>query len=173
VSGDDETTAAIAAGPPASHTERELAISGAERELVAEEVAALAGSLRDEAARSRYAVLGAAVAAGEVPEKLVADLEGLLELSLGTGRARRLHGADGERLLLRLYQRTPRGASVKKRTDDVNRALSALAGQTLHALSFTPLGPGAYKLEIATDRCQVAVETGRLGVTVDSLGVDL
>jgi hypothetical protein len=159
-----EGAAAVAAAIP---------IAEAERELVAEEAAALAGSLRDEAARARYAALASAVAAGEVPEELAADFEGLLELSLGTGRARRLHGADGERQLLRLYRATPRGAGVQQRTDDVNRALSALAGQTLKSLSFTPLGPGAYKLEIATDACQVAVETGRLGVTIDSLGVDL
>jgi len=162
-----EAAAAVTGATPG------IQISEAERELVGEEIAALAGSIHDEAARARYAALGAAVAAGEVPAQLVPDLEGLLELSLGTGRARLLHGADNERLLLRLHQQTPRGAAIKKRTDDVNRALSALAGQTLHGLSFTPLGPGAYKLEIATDRCQIAVETGRLGVTVDSLGVDL
>ncbi len=151
----------------------DVEIADAERELVAEEIAALAASLRDESARARYAALAAAVAAGGVAEDLAPDLEGLLELSLGTGRARRLHGADGEGQLLRLYQRTPRGAAIRRRTDDVNRALSALAGQLLQGLSFTALGPGSYKLEIATDRCQVAVEIGRLGVTVDSLGVDL
>jgi hypothetical protein len=150
-----------------------VAVPPAEREVVGEEIAALAAALRDEAARTRYAALGVAVAAGEVAEDLVSELEGLLELSLGTGRARRLHGPESERLLLRLYHQTPRGAAIRERTDDANRALSALAGQTLRGLTFTALGPGVYRLEIATDRCQLTAETERLGVTVDSLGVDL
>ncbi len=147
-----------------------------ERELVLEELAALTGSLGDPAARARYAELARAVADGAIgggQEDQIVQLEGLLELTLGTGRARRLHGPENERLLLRLYQRTPRGAAIRQRTDDANRALGALVGQTLRGVSFTALSPGVYRLEIATDRCQITVETDRLGATVDSLGVEI
>jgi len=150
-----------------------IPIAADERELVLEELAAVTGSLHDPAARQGYAGLALGVAEGEVAGEEVARLESLLELTLGTGRARRFHGPEGERRLLRLYQQTPRGAAIRERTDEANRALSGLAGQALQKLSFTALGPGVYRLEIATDRCQVTLETGRLGVTVDSLGVEL
>src|SRR5262249_26300956 len=114
-----------------------------------------------------------AAADGQIAGEQMAGLESLLELSLGTGRARRLHGPENERLLLRLYQQTPRGAAIRERTESANRALGALAGQTLRGISFSASGPGVYRLEISTDRCQLAVETDRLGVTVDSLGVEI
>lgn len=150
-----------------------IAIPPPERELVREELAALTGAIRDPAARARYAELARAIAGGELHGEQIAELEGVLELSLGTGRARRLHGPESERLLLRLYQQTPRGAAIRQRTDDANRALGALLGQALRGVSFTALGPGVYRLEIATDRCQLTVETDRLGLTVDSLGVEM
>jgi hypothetical protein len=150
-----------------------IAIPPAERELVQEELAALTASIRDPAALSRYAELARAIDGGELHGEQITELEGVLELTLGTGRARRLHGPESERLLLRLYQQTPRGAAIRQRTDDANRALGALVGQPLSGLAFTALGPGVYRLEISTDRCQLTVETDRLGLTVDSLGVEI
>jgi len=164
---------AIADAPNPGEVKDQMELSPAERELLLEELAALAGSIRDPAARSRYAELGDAVADGQIGGERMAELEGLLELSLGTGRARRLHGPENERLLLRLYHQTPRGAAIRARTEDANRALSALAGQSLRGVSFSALGPGVYRLEISTDRCQLTLETDRLGITVDSLGVEL
>ncbi len=165
----------MTAAPPAlaSDTAAALELDPAERDLLQLEIAALAAAVSEGSARGRYAELAAAVGEGRVSGEPLAALEGVLELTLGTGRARRLHGPEGERQLLRLYQQTPRGAAIAERTGAANRALGALAGQTLHGISFTALGPGVYRLEIATDRCQLTLETGRLGVTVDSVGVDL
>jgi hypothetical protein len=113
------------------------------------------------------------VAAGEVARERLGDLERVLELTLETGRARRMQGADGEKVLLAIFARTPRGAAVKRTTEEANRALEAVLGQVVRALTFSPQGPGTYRLEIATDLCRLTLEIGRRGVTLDSVGVEV
>ncbi|MEA2692490.1 MAG: hypothetical protein QOJ16_1877 [Acidobacteriota bacterium] len=149
-----------------------LALDAAQSEVVLREIEALAASLAPDA-RARYTPLAAAVGAGEVEEGLVARLEEVLDLSLGTGRARRIHGAEGEQALLRLFRQTPRGVALARTVEDANRALSALTGQVIQGLFFTPRAPGAFRLEISTAACQVTLEIDRSGVTVDSVGVEV
>ena len=164
---------AAPASPPAQIESPEL--DERQREAVVEEIAGLAASLQDAAARERWAELARAISedAGPLSAEQVARLESVLALSLETGRARRVQGPEAEQALLRLYRKTPGGAAVEQLTRAANQALAALAGQRLAALSFTPGVPGTFKLEIATDACQLVVEVGRRGVTVDSVGVDL
>ena len=57
---------AIADAPNLGEVKDQMELSPAERELLLEELAALAGSIRDPAARSRYAELGGAVADGQI-----------------------------------------------------------------------------------------------------------
>jgi hypothetical protein len=147
-----------------------LALDAAQGEVVLREIEALSASLPPDA-RGRYAQLVPAVTAGEVDEMLVPRLEEVLDLSLGTGRARRLHGAEGEQALLRLFRQTPRGLALARTVEGANRALSALAGQVIEGLSFTPRAPGAFRLEISTGTCQLTLEIDRSGVTVDSVEV--
>lgn len=162
----------MSGGPPAAAAAPEtLAVDPAQREVLLEEIAALAAAVRDAESRQRYGALHAAVAAGEVGAPLLGPLEGLLEMLLQTGRARRIHGADGEQSLLRLFHRTPRGAAARRATEAVNEALRGLRGQTLEAVLFTVQGPGVYRLGLATDRCRVTVEIDRHGLSVESLEV--
>jgi hypothetical protein len=149
-----------------------LAVDAAQSEVVLREIAALTAALPPDA-RDRYAPLVAAVAAGEVDEALKTLLSEVLDLSLGTGRARRIHGAEGEQALLRLFRQTPNGLALARTVEAANRALSALTGQVIEGLSFTPRAPGAFRLEIATGTCQVTLEIDRSGVTVDSVGVEV
>jgi hypothetical protein len=147
-----------------------LALDAAQGEGVGAEIEALSAALPP-AARDRYAALARAVALGEVEEPLLAQLAEILDLSLATGRARRLHGPEAEAALLRLYRQTPRGAALARTVEGANRALSALAGQVVRRLAFTPRAPGAFRLEIATEVCQVTLEIDRSGVTVDSVEI--
>ena len=147
-----------------------LALDAAQGEVVLREIEALSASLPPDA-RGRYTQLVQAVTAGEVDEVLLPRLEEVLDLSLGTGRARRLHGAEGEQALLRLFRQTPRGLALARTVEGANRALSALTGQVIEGLSFTPRAPGAFRLEISTGTCQLTLEIDRAGVTVDSVEV--
>ncbi len=147
-----------------------LALDAAQGEVVRREIEALTASLPPDAS-DRYSHLARAVAAGEVDESLLPRLEEVLDLSLATGRTRRLHGAEGEQALLRLFRQTPRGLALARTVEGANRALSALAGQVIQGLSFSPRAPGAFRLEIATDSCQLTLEIDRSGVTVDSVEV--
>jgi hypothetical protein len=172
---------AAPAGPPAptapaapTTPSEALELDERQRETVLEEIAALADSLKDAAARERWAELGRALSGGgPLSSDQASRLESVLALTLETGRARRVQGPEAEQALLRLYRKTPGGAAVEQLTRAANQALAALAGQRLSSLSFTPQAPGTFKLEIATEACQLVVEVGRRGVTVDSVGVDL
>jgi hypothetical protein len=142
-----------------------------QREVLSEEIAALTASLQTPQARVPWENLAAAVAEGGVPEPLLARLESVLEMTLQTGRARKIHGAEGEQALLRLFHKTPRGAAARRSTEAVNAALRALAGQTLEQLLVTAQGPGVFRLGLTTESCKLALEIDRHGVTVESLEV--
>jgi hypothetical protein len=155
-----------AAAPVAS-----LAVDAAQREVLLAELAALAGSVHDTEARNRCEELAAAVDEGAVEEELVGFLERVLEMSLQTGRARRVHGPESEQALLRLFQQTPRGGAARRATEAVNKALAALAGQTIETMLFTTQGPGVFRLGLQTSGCRLTLEIDRHGVTVESLEV--
>lgn len=142
-----------------------------QREVLGEELAALRAGLQTPQARAPWEELAAAVTEGAVPEPLLPRLESALEMSLQTGRARRIHGADGEQALLRLFHRTPRGAAARRSTQAVNEALRALAGQTIEEMLVTSQGPGVFRLGLSTDRFRLSLEIDRHGVTVESLEV--
>ncbi len=150
-----------------------LTLDAAERELLAEEIGAVAGALHDPRARAPYEELAAAVAGGEVPAALAAPLGTVLEMSLATGRARRLHGPQQEAALLRLFFRAPAGASMRRSAEAATRALAALAGQRLDALAVSAQAPGVFRLQLDTDRCQLTLEVSRDGVEVTGLGVEI
>jgi hypothetical protein len=148
-------------------------IAGGERELVIEEIAAVAGAVHDPRARARYQELAAAVASGEVPAALAGALQQVLEMSLTTGRARRLHGAQHEAALLRLFFQTPAGQALRRSAEATTRALAAVAGQRLEGLSVAAQAPGVFRLQLDTDRCQLTLEVSRDGVEVAGLGVEI
>jgi hypothetical protein len=161
------TEEAAAASPPP------LAVEPAERELLLEEIAAVAGAVHEPRARALYAELATAVAGGGVAPELMAALQRVLEMSLATGRARRLHGAQHEAALLRLFSRTPAGTALRRSAEASSRALAALAGQRIAALAVSAQAPGVFRLQLDTDRCQVTLEVSRDGVEVTGLGVEI
>lgn len=152
-------------------TSAALALDDAQREVLLEELAAMVVSLRDPAAREPYEDLAAAVNEGRVGEDLHGRLEVFLEMLLQTGRVRRVHGAEAEQALLRLFHQTPRGSAARRSTQSVNSALASLGGQAIESMLFTVQGPGVYRLGIATDHCRLTLEIDRHGVTVESLEV--
>lgn len=148
-----------------------LTIDALQREVLLEELATLVVSLRDPATRAPWEELAAAVDAGGVEESQLGRLEQILEMTLQTGRVRRVHGAESEQALLRLFHQTPRGAASRRATEAVNRTLATLAGQTLETLLFTTQGPGVYRLGLETGSCKLTLEIDRHGITVESLEV--
>jgi hypothetical protein len=148
-----------------------LAVDPLQREILLEELATLVVSLRDPQARDRWEELAAGVDAGEVEESQAGRLEQILEMTLQTGRVRRIHGADGEQALLRLFHQTPGGGAARRATESVNRTLASLAGQAIETLLFTPQGPGAYRLGLETERCKLTLAIDRHGITVESVEV--
>jgi hypothetical protein len=148
-----------------------LAIDALQREILLEELATLVVSLRDPETRAPWEELAAAVDAGGVEESQLGRLEQILEMTLQTGRVRRVHGAESEQALLRLFHQTPRGAASRRATEAVNRTLATLAGQTIETLLFTTQGPGVYRLGLETANCKLTLEIDRHGITVESLEV--
>jgi hypothetical protein len=155
----------------ATATETVLSIDAVQREVLLEELATLVVSLRDPQTRSPWEELAAAVDAGGVEESQLGRLEQILEMTLQTGRVRRVHGAESEQALLRLFHQTPRGAASRRATEAVNRTLATLAGQTIETMLFTTQGPGVYRLGIETSNCKLTLEIDRHGITVESLEV--
>lgn len=156
--------AAVAAGGT-------VAINPLQREVLLEELAALVVSLRDPDTRSPWEDLAGAVDVGEVGEEQLGRLEQLLEMTLQTGRVRKMYGAESEQALLRLFHQTPRGTVARQATEAVNRTLATLEGEKIETLLFTTQGPGVYRLGIETGRCRITLEIDRHGVTVESLEV--
>jgi hypothetical protein len=141
------------------------------REALALEAAALRDAVGDPAARAGYDELARALAEGAVAERLQPPLERLLELTLRTGRVRRLHGPHAEAAAIRLYQATPAGRAVGAGLAEVNAALGALRGRTLERLVFSARAPGTYMLALDTPGARLALEIGPDGVGVRELGV--
>ena len=146
-------------------------IDPAQREVLLAEIEGVLETVKEPGARARYEELAGAVAGGTVEDGLLGSLEALTEMTLQTGRARKLHGAESEQALLRLFHRTPRGAAARQATESVNRALRELAGQTIEEMLFTVQAPGVYRLGLGTDRVRLALQIDRHGVTVESLEV--
>ncbi len=148
-----------------------LALDPAQREALLEEIGTIASAVHEPLARAPWEDLAAAVETGEIEEDLLGRLEKVLEMTLQTGRARRVHGPETEQSLLRLFHQTPGGSAARRATAAVNGALATLAGQTIEGMLFTVQGPGVFRLGLRTCRCSLTLEIDRHGVTVESLEV--
>ena len=141
------------------------------REALAVEAAALSEAVIDPETSAGYADLSRALATGEVADPLLPPLERLLELTLRTGRVRRLHGPHAEATAVRLYQTTPAGRELGGILSEVNAALAALRGRPLEGIAFAAKGPGAYGLAIQTEGAQLSLEIGPEGIAVRDVSV--
>lgn len=146
-------------------------VDPAQGDLLRVEIERVAASFTGPEARERYARLRDAVAEGTVDGDLVGPLEDLLEILLESRSLHHFHGPGPERALLELYRRTPRGAAVEEASRTANRALEALRGQAVEALTFRPGLPGGHRLVVETDRCRLTLEIGRAGVTARDVSV--
>jgi len=162
-------SSAVLAPPPADAGV--LRLDETQREALSEEIDALLAAVHEPTAREPFVQLAAAVAAGSVAAAEAATLDKVLEMTLQTGRARRIHGAEAEQALLRLFYQTPRGAAARRSTEAVNTALRGLAGQTLEDVVFTVQAPGVFKIGLRTERFRMALAIDRHGVSVESLEV--
>jgi hypothetical protein len=144
----------------------DLALTPTEQAVLVEEILPFAETLGDPGLRARYVELHAAAEAGRVPAELTGLASALAELLLQTQRVRRRHGPEGERALTALYYRTPRGAALVQSAREVSAALTALRGQVLEDLTFTP-APGAQRLRITTVQGQLEIIIDRAGVRVE------
>lgn len=150
-----------------------MELSSKEQSLLREEVHAFWVAATDPAVKERYAALLAAVDAADIPEGQGPLLTHMVEIVLESGRVGEHHGPDGEQTMIRLYQKTPRGKEVAKSVADLNQALQVLQGQVIEEVAFAARGPGRYRLEIGTDRCQVSVGVDRHGLQIEGLDVGI
>jgi len=150
-----------------------LALDEEQQDLVLRELAALGPDLSDPAAQARLQALAAAVRAGTVAEEELDTLGALLEVSLQSGHARRLHRADGEQALVQLFAGTPHGAALAAAVRDVNRALAQLAGQPLESARLSSSVPGVYSLVLSTNRLQLTLRLEPAAPRVQSVEVGL
>ncbi len=141
------------------------------REALALEAVALRDAVGDPDAQAGYDALARAIADGAVADNLEPPLERLLELTLRTGRVRRLHGPHAEAAAIRLYQATPAGRAVGAALAEVNAALAAVRGRSIERLAFAAKGPGTYGLTLDTPGAKLSLEIGADGVAVRELSV--
>ena len=171
-----ETEAASSSAAPAGTALPEVCekdgieVGPSERDVLAGVVPAFAKTLKDPAARERYAELDRAAQGGLVPTHLVPSLEALLELVLQARRVRQQHGSEAEHVLSDLFYRTPRGAGLRGAARDATRALEALRGQTLEKLTVMA-GPGRHTLLVETDRCRLTLKLDGTGALVEKVEV--
>lgn len=150
-----------------------ISLNPDEQALLLEEVDGFIKSVGRTGEGDAYAALRQAVEAGEVPAHLMTPLETVLVAALQSNRARRIHGPPGEQTLLRLFNRTPRGAAIRAAVQETNRALESLHGQRIDELSFAARTPGNYRLTIDTDRCKLTLDIGSHGIGVENVAVGL
>ena len=155
---------------PATCAKAALELTVEERELLVEDVPAFSRTLKDPAARERYAQLAGAVEAGAVPAELLFSLEAMLELMLQTRAVRQRHGPEAEKLLTDLFFKTGRGAGLREAAKDVTRALSVLEGQTIGIVRVTA-APGKHTVAIETDRAHLTLVVDNGGARVERVEV--
>lgn len=151
----------------AAATASGLRLSPDERDPVALLARAFARVVPDRA--ETYGELAEAALAGEVPGELVPALERVCELALETGRARELGRAEAERALAAVLRRTPRGAELARRVEELNRALSALDGRTLRSVRASQRLPSRYVLRLQAEGVSVSLALGPEGISVETL----
>lgn len=149
-----------------------MKIDTEEQESVRQEVQAFLDRLGPHA-RPTYERLLEAVDQGEVPEDLQEHLGRVLELSLGSGRFKRIHGPHVEMGVRRLFLQTPQGRSQRRSLDDANEALANLKGQEIHHLQFSLTNPGTFTFLIDTDKCQAQLVIDSNGVQVRRLDMGI
>lgn len=140
-----------------------------EQDLVADAAAAYAQALPTDRSAPYRALASAAVTPKGVPKELISALERVCALSLTSGKARELGLAEGERLLMAVFRRTPRGQSLLEQVTALNSALDVVDGQQLRSLHTEMPLPGCYVLSLRTAAITVRLRINEEGIAVDSI----
>jgi hypothetical protein len=128
------------------------------------EISAYAQHIPDPQVRDVFTSLYFAVESGELKEEHLEPLGHVLAVCLESGRIRRLYGPHVEMQAERLFAQTPQGQRLLSILEQTNRALAALAGQTLEDVSVSLKGPGSFHLHIRTDRARLRLLVDRSGI---------
>lgn len=147
-----------------------LVLTEEERELLLSELEAVVPALGGERREACQALIESAQG-GAVPAHHVQLVESVVSLALDTGRARRVHRAEGERVLTELFRRTPRGRALAEALAGVNRALGALRGQRLRSIRVGVRTVGVFTVTVETEMAEVTLGLGRGGVAVEHVAV--
>lgn len=147
-----------------------LALDPEEADAVAKAAHGYAAALPPERAAPYQALAGAA-ADGWIPDDLVDAAERVTAVSVQTGRARQDGRAAAERLLAAVYRRTPAGQALASRVQEVNQALTALAGRRLRTARAAASAPGSYTLTLEADSATVTLTVDAAGIGIRSLHV--
>jgi hypothetical protein len=153
-----------------TESDRPFGLELAERDAVAGAATAFARVLPQSERREQYTRIAEAASLGLIPADLVPALEAMLDVLLQPERAAREGGPATEQVLLGVFRRTPRGASLAAAAHEVNQALRMLRGQTLASLRVESR-PGQHSLNLETDRCRVVLRLDSAGARVESLEV--
>jgi hypothetical protein len=150
-----------------------LKLDALQRDVLLPQIQTYVAAAREPELRAEYSRLRDSVEAMEVAPELENRLGAVLELALGSGRVRRLHGAGAELSLMSLFQKTSRGRRIAESIAALNAALEQLKGQSLESASAALRVPGAYALTLKTGALQVVIRFEQGGVRVESLEVNL
>jgi len=146
-------------------------VSTDEREVLIAEARAVAGELPPGEARDAFAEIADAAVDGVIPDELGGRVGRMLELSLGSGRAREEHGPEGVRAMTAVWRRTPSGAEAERDAQELTTALSALSGRPVEAVRVTPTGPGTTILAISAGGHTVRLTADSAGIRLRSIDV--
>jgi hypothetical protein len=158
----------VPAAGPTVNEEQQLSLSGEEAALIAAEATsashALGEPLRTDATR-----LVEAAKSGEVPPELIGILSDIVVASLQGGRARRLYRAEGEKSLTGVLLKTPAGREMQRSLEEVNEALTALAGRSLEAVRVSMRTPGSFTVSLRSEGVAITLAMTDGVVSVESL----
>jgi hypothetical protein len=155
---------------PAPDAPEPLALTKEEQEFLLSELEAVLPALGGER-REAYQALLESAGSGQVPAQQVPLVESVVGLALDTGRARRVHRAEGERVLTELFRRTPKGRELAEALAGVNRALGTLRGQRLRSIRVGVRTVGIFTVTVETELAEVGLSLARSGVAVEHVAV--
>src|SRR5262249_25352626 len=118
-----------------------LKLDSLQRDVLIPQIDAFLEATSDGEARRVYESLREAVAKLEIPAELQARLGAIVEVSLASGRVRRLFGPGADLALQALFQKTPRGREIARSIRELNDALGKLEGQDILEASVKLRGP--------------------------------
>lgn len=141
--------------------------------LIADEAEAFAERVQNPAIKEAYHRLRTEAAEGEISDELDEAFANMLELGLGSGRIRALHGAHAEMEATKLFRRTVKGKELDTQFEAANRMFEALEGHSVRKITLSARGPGMYTLVVETDESRVVTNLAQAGVDVRSVEVAL